>query len=64
MIVSNIAFHGYWLRLTEGGDDRHHDGRARDLNEIFLTPRHHVARCCEDEIRNIAKQKSFAGCRE
>ncbi len=24
MIVSNIAFHGYWLYLTEGGDDRHH----------------------------------------
>jgi hypothetical protein len=25
---------------------------------IFLTPRRHVAPCCEGEIRNIAKQKS------
>src|SRR5450432_1297175 len=58
MMVLNIAFHGDWLRLTEGDDDRHLDGRARDLNEIFLTPRRHVAPCCEGEIRNIAKQKS------
>jgi hypothetical protein len=58
MMVLNIAIHGDWLRLTEGDDDRHLDGRARDLNEIFLTPRRHVAPCCEGEIRNIAKQQS------
>src|ERR1700737_1442218 len=24
MIVSNMAFHGYWLPLPQGDDDRHH----------------------------------------
>jgi two-component system OmpR family response regulator len=31
---------------------------------VFLLRRQHVARCCEGDVRNIAKQKSFAGAPE
>ena len=34
------------------------------LNEVFLSTLRDVAPCCEGDIRNIAKQKSFAGCPE
>jgi hypothetical protein len=35
-----------------------------DLNEAFLLPRQRVAVCCDDDIRNIPKQKSLIGSPE
>src|SRR5258707_4782367 len=37
------------------------DGRVNDLNEALLLPCRLVAPYCEAGVRNIAKQKSFAG---
>ena len=41
-MVLNIAFHGDWLRLTQG-DDRHLDGRARDLKRDLFNA---APACC------------------
>jgi hypothetical protein len=33
-------------------------------HEAFLLPRWHVASCCEDDVRNLSKQKSLVGSPE